>query len=185
MREFTFLYNYRPISSGSHPFSQGAKVKMKKSFFFSSVKLNVFWNIEFFSLTGKYTFAKVKYLWKFQNFMSFFYLVSVLVTFARLKILQKWDLKRVLPSAQATGSFEILEKKGIIQDTKQHKVTRQVCNPVNRVRHFQTAVYWSLLVLRSLLNALQIQITMYFSYLISRVFSITCSMIRPHNLHKK
>lgn len=107
------------------------------------MKLNYFktLNLFFFSpLTGENAFAKVKQLWSFHTLMSFVYLVSAWVIFAGLKILQEGNLKGDLLSNQHLDVLRYLGGKGIIQQRKQQKAMGQVCNSVNKLRHFQTAV---------------------------------------------
>lgn len=115
------------------------KLKHKKGSIFPQWSETYFKILNFLNWQAKTPLQK----WNiFRNFkLICVYLVSVLLISAILKILRKWDLNRDLPSTQATGSFQKLGKKGIIQQTKQHKL-----------RHFQAAVCWSLLVLKRLLN---------------------------------
>lgn len=106
----------------------------------------------FFSLTGENTFVKVKQLWNSQTLMPFVYLASAWVIFVRLKFFKKGIWRETFLSFNICKFWDTWGGKGIIQQRKQQKAMRQICDSVNKLRHFQTAVCWAVLVFRRWLN---------------------------------
>lgn len=184
-RKFTILYHCRHISSGD--FSQKEEVKMKH-FSLSEIKCVLkYWT--FFTVKQKHLCQSETPIWKFQTDIKFVYLVSVLVVFTRSKILiarSNSEIGSEETSSQHSSNWKFWDasgKKGILQQTKQHKAMGQVCNSVNALTNFQTVVFWPLIVLSRLLNVCRSRLIC--TYLLSTVISVTCLMIRLHNLHKK